>query len=333
MKKILVIIVNLSVSVIINAQDISYAEYFIDTDPGYGMAIPITVPEAGTDVSLGFTADIALISPGLHFLTIRTRDDLGRWSTGTNRVFYHVKTVAVTDREIHQAEYFIDTDPGYGKAVSIPVSTPENELTLNFTANIQDLSQGIHSIHFRARDISGRWTTVMHGIFVNVIIPSSTESNIHQVEYFMDTDPGYGNGTQVTLPSVGSDLNIDFNVSLNGLDNGNHVLYVRAKNEQNKWGQVFAEVFALNPTGVDQEEIITLFKIYPNPGMGNFRFELSDNIQQPLTIQIMDLTGKLVHEEKFYNNRNELILNLPGGTYLFTVETDQTRITQKIIIK
>ena len=67
--------------------------------------------------------------------------------------------------------------------------------------------------------------------------------------------------------------------------------------------------------------------------MGNFRFELSDNIQQPLTIQIMDLTGKLVHEEKFYNNRNELILDLPGGTYLFTVETDQTRITQKIIIK
>ena len=61
------------------AQDIDYAEYFIDTDPGYGSATPIAVSATGSDLSLDFNADMAVLQPGIHYLVIRARDDQGQW--------------------------------------------------------------------------------------------------------------------------------------------------------------------------------------------------------------------------------------------------------------
>ncbi len=318
---------------IIYAQDINYAEYFIDSDPGFGMATPISITETGNDVSLNFSADIATLSQGLHYLTIRARDDLGRWSQGTNRIFYHVKTTDVSDRIVDRAEYFIDTDPGFGEAVSIPVTTPGHDLTLHLNPDIQDLDQGIHYIHFRARDVSGRWGTVVNNIFLIVKLPTSTESNIQQVEYFIDTDPGYGNGTPVTLPSAGSDLTIDFSVSLTGLIDGNHVLYIRAKDELNNWGQVYAEGFAYNATGMEQEKINSIFKIYPNPTKGHLQIELTDQTQKDFRIRIMDLNGVLVYENEYPENPCEINLELAGGMYLLHIDSKGHSMTTKIILE
>lgn len=332
MKKLLILIMALFVPLIIHAQDIDYAEYFIDTDPGYGAATPITVSAPGTDVSLVFSANMAPVSEGMHYLVIRARDDMGRWSQGANRVLYKVPTLNVSERNITQAEYFIDTDPGFGNAIPIPVSAPGDELTLTLSPNIQALSQGIHYIHIRARDVNGRWGTGANTIFLLVKLPSAGESNIQLVEYFIDTDPGFGLGTAVTLPSSGNDLTIDFSVSLTGLADGNHVLYIRAQNALDKWGQVYAEAFTYTSTGVE-EEVESLFKVYPNPSSGQLQIELSDQLQNGFRIKLMDLNGKLVYESESHNNLCELNLELPGGMYLLNIESEEGIITQKLILE
>lgn len=322
----------LCVPLIIHAQDIEYAEYFIDTDPGYGAATPITVTATGTDVSLDFSANMASVSEGMHYLVIRARDDLGRWSQGANRVFYRVPTMNISEANIAQAEYFIDTDPGFGNAIPIPVSTPGDELTLTLSPDIQALSQGMHFIHFRARDASGRWGSGANSIFVLVKMPSTGEANIQNVEYFIDIDPGFGLGTPVTLPSAGSDLTIDFSVSMTGLAEGNHVLYIRAQNALDKWGHVYAEAFSYTTTGVE-EEVNSLFKVYPNPSSGKVQIELSDPIQNGFRIKLMDLNGKLVFEGECHNNLCELNLELPGGMYLLNIESEEGIVTQKLILE
>ena len=173
----------------------------------------------------------------------------------------------------------------------------------------------------------------MNTIFLFVEMPSSAESQIQQVEYFIDTDPGFGLGTQLTLPSSGSDLTIDFTASLSGLDDGNHVLYIRAKNEQNKWGQVYAEGFAYTATGVGDEEILSLFKIYPNPSSGTFQVEISDQLSDEFIISLMDMNGKLVYETDCYDRQCDLKLNLPGGMYLLNIKCEEYSISQKIILE
>jgi hypothetical protein len=333
MKKVIILFMTLFVPLILDAQDIDYAEYFIDTDPGYGAATSITISASGTVVSLDFDANMAPVSAGMHYLVIRARDNLGRWSQGAKAVLYKVSDLDVIEGNIAQAEYFIDIDPGFGNATSIPVSTPGNDLTLTLSPEIQALGPGIHYIQFRAMDLNGRWGTGANAIFVVVKLQSSAESDIQQVEYFIDTDPGYGMGTPVTLSSVGNDLTIDFTASLSGLDDGNHVLYIRAKNDLNRWGQVYAEGFTYSSTGIGDEEIYSLFKIYPNPSSGMIQIELSDQAQDEFLIKLMDMNGKLVYETESYDKKCELDLALPGGIYLLTIETSKNSITQKLIIQ
>jgi hypothetical protein len=291
------------------------------------------VSATGTDISLDFSADIAALQQGIHYLVIRARDDQGRWSQGANTVFYLAKTVDVGESNIDRAEYFIDTDPGFGMAISIPVPAPGNDLTLQLSPGLESLDQGMHYIHFRARDVSGKWGSVINTVFLIVDLPSSAESDIQLVEYFIDTDPGYGLGTQVTLPSAGSDLTIDFSASLSGLDDGNHVLYIRAQNTLDKWGQVYAEGFSYTATGIGDEEINSLFKIYPNPSSGFIQVELTDQAQDEFKIRILDLNGKLVYETECYDKQCELDLALPGGMYLLNIESSERSITQKIILE
>jgi len=235
-------------------------------------------------------------------------------------------------QDIDYAEYFIDTDPGFGNAISIPVPAPGDDLTLQLSPGLEGLDQGIHHIHFRARDGEGRWGSGMNAVFLFIDLPSSAGSEIQQVEYFVDTDPGFGLGTPVTLPSTGSDLTIDFSVSLAGLADGDHVLYIRAKNALHTWGQVYAEAFTYTSTGIE-EEVKSLFKVYPNPSSGHLQIELSDQPSDGFRIKLMDLNGKLVYESECQNNRCELNLELPGGMYLLNIESSERSISQKIMLE
>jgi len=332
MKKVKILFIVLYIPALMFSQDIDYVEYFIDSDPGFGGGIPVAVTETGSEVSLDFSADVATLTEGFHYLTIRTRDDMGRWGHGVNQVFYLVRILNANESSIDQFEYFIDTDPGFGSAVPLRVPTVGTEHTLQFSTELQGLNSGIHYIHFRAKDNTGRWGPVVNAFFF-ILEPPSAGSNIQQLEYFIDSDPGYGLGTPVTLPTAGSDLSIDFSVSLTGVVDGNHVLYIRAKNEFDNWGQVYAEGFAYNATGLAQEEISSLFKIYPNPSTGIIQVEVTDPLQNEFTIRLMDLNGKLVYETEGRSKLFELNLELPGGMYLLNIESTERSITQKIILE
>ena len=296
------------------------------------MATPIAVSAAGSDIVLDFTEDMAGLQQGIHYLVIRARDDQGVWSQGTNTVFYLLRTDDIGESDIAHAEYFIDTDPGFGLGISIPVPAPGNDLTLQLSPGLETLDQGLHYIHFRAKDVSGRWGSVMNAVFLVVALPSSAESEIQQVEYFIDTDPGFGLGTPVTLPSGGSDLTIDFSVSLTGLADGDHVLYIRAGNALNHWGQLYAEGFSYTSTGIG-EAVNSLYKVYPNPSSGRLQIELSDQVPTGFSIKLIDLNGKLVYDGECHSNLCELNLELPGGMYLLKIESSERSISQKIILE
>ncbi len=54
-------------------------------------------------------------------------------------------------------------------------------------------------------------------------------------EYFFDTDPGVGNGNQITMTSTGDSANATVTISSSVLSTGFHKLYVRVKNSSGVW--------------------------------------------------------------------------------------------------
>jgi len=92
---------------LVQAQNITEAEYFLDTDPGKGLAIPISI-SPGSDLTVNFSVDLSGIPSGIHHLFVRVKDSNGTWSQSLIRTFYQV---SVPTSNIAQLEYFIDTDP------------------------------------------------------------------------------------------------------------------------------------------------------------------------------------------------------------------------------
>lgn len=96
-------------------------------------------------------------------------------------------------------------------------------------------------------------------IYVFENIPST---NIVEVEYFFDEDPGFGNG--INLPvSPNNIVNITANIGLDQITQGLHRLYFRAKDENNKWSVIHSKpIYVTNGSGQSGLANITAIEYY-----------------------------------------------------------------------
>jgi hypothetical protein len=141
------------------AQSISHAEYFVGADPGAGNGIPVEFT-TGDTVEVDFSIDMGAFAPGWHTLSIRARDELGRWGVPVNRTFYVYQSqhqeVLQPRLPLVKAEYFFNSDPGLGNG--IPMELQRNDaVEINRYINISSLDTGSHIIYFRAMDEHGIW--------------------------------------------------------------------------------------------------------------------------------------------------------------------------------
>jgi hypothetical protein len=131
-------------------------------------------------------------------------------------------------------EYFFDTDPGFGNGT--PIAVVDGTITSTaFDIDISGLSTGFHKVYFRIKNENEVWSLNYIQNMVKVAeeaIPTSTD--IVTMEYFYDTDPGFGNGTAVPI-TPDTVTNTAFDIDVSGLDAGHHKVYVRTKNENEVW--------------------------------------------------------------------------------------------------
>ncbi|MDF2193549.1 T9SS type A sorting domain-containing protein [Paraflavitalea sp. CAU 1676] len=220
------------------------AEYFFDTDPGLGNGSSVVITP-GMDIN-GLARTLMLtgsgLSNGLHYFYLRTQNANGKWSLNNARYFdnmfvpmYPVEEVAPN---LAGAEYFIDTDPGPGNGT--PIALPGAELVDGFhvAVDITGLSPAVHRLYVRTKDAGGRWSLRSYAVFDNsVTVPYPTAPAVAPavalVEYYIDHDPGFGNGKPISVGASNDVSNFMFSVPLAGVTQGNHTFYLRSR--QNPW--------------------------------------------------------------------------------------------------
>jgi gliding motility-associated-like protein len=249
-----------------DAVNITAAEYFFDTDPGQGAgtAIPVT---AGANANFVVSIPTSSLTPGFHFLAIRTKGIDGRWGLFEGRGFYITSSTSNVPN-LTAAEYFFDTDPGQGNGTSIPI-TPG--ATANFVASIptSSLTPGFHFVAIRTKGLDGRW-----GIFESrgfYITSSTTDaSNISKAEYFFDTDPGQGNGIPISI-TPGAISNFTVSLPSTGLTPGFHFLAIRTQGADGRWGIFESRGFYFSPIADASTDIVAAEYYIDgvDPGEGN----------------------------------------------------------------
>ncbi len=240
--------------------DFSRLEYFIDTDPGYGNGTEITVP-ADSLIVHSFNVPLLSISSGVHVLYLRCRDDNGRWSITETMPFYRLKTEV---KNIASMEYFIDTDPGTGNGVPIAIDPSSGQSITSVTIPLVNITTGIHTLFIRAKDNYNRWSLVQSSSFYKADVPVQ---QLSRLEYFIDSDPGTGNGIPVILQNTANET-ASFLIDLANLNNGIHTLYIRAKDLNEVWS-ITANIPFYKFSGITEKNITALeVFIDTDPGHG-----------------------------------------------------------------
>ncbi|MBP7513407.1 MAG: T9SS type A sorting domain-containing protein [Flavobacteriales bacterium] len=241
-----------------NAQQLSAAEYFIDSDPGAGQGTPFTIP-SGNTTSADFSVDASALATGFHTLSVRLKDNTGVWSLAPGRLFYIYSTNGggnTPAAPIASAEYFIDTDPGVGNGT--PVSVPGgNTSSSGFTVDVSALAVGFHTLSFRYKDADGRWSLAPGRLFY--IYGTNGGGNtpaapIASAEYFIGADPGVGNGIPLSTGAAQDAIDITRIIDASALAPGQYTLSVRLKDTQGHWGLAESRPFIVLPEGALQND-------------------------------------------------------------------------------
>lgn len=221
-------------SYIINAQPkISRVEWYVDTDPGYGSAKKVSVT-SGTDISdKTVKLNPADYAPGVHLFCIRAKDAKGAWSLD-NKWLFIIQPQQTAVPKVNYAEWYVDTDPGYGGAKKINIGSGTEISNKSVNLNPADYTPGVHLFCIRARDAKGAWSLDNKWLFIIQKLAAATPV-LKEVEFYIDKDPGYGKGTPIAFNNTKDIKNFQLPVNVSALKAGDHVLYIRSRDANDAW--------------------------------------------------------------------------------------------------
>ncbi len=268
---------------------LSAGEYFIDTDPGEGSGTPLTSPDGQfNELFEEFTNSIStsLLSEGVHTLYVRFRNIDDSWGNVLAKPFIVREESAFLVQlpsKLTNAEYFIDADPGLGNGIALDVADGNYDGVFENIAgsmNTSSFTEGAHTLYVRFRNSNNAWGNVLAKPFIvreESAFLVQFPPKLTNAEYFIDADPGEGNGAALNVTDGNYDgvfENITGSLNSSSFTDGAHTLFVRFRNSNNAWGNVLAKPFIV------REESAFFVQLPPNltnaeyfvdadPGLGN----------------------------------------------------------------
>jgi len=181
---------------------------------------------------------------------------------------------------VSSGEYFFDTDPGFG-AGQLFNGAVTSSVPFVSTESIAALAAGVHKLHVRLRDAAGNWS-MTNSRFLYILNPALSipphpaPKLITKLEYFIDTDPGIGNGISMNVPAASTAVIPNIPVDISSLGAGVHTVNLRFRDSSGAWSHTTGSKVALVSVNVQLPPVAAADSIYAleyffdnDPGMGN----------------------------------------------------------------
>ena len=298
MQKRLLHIVTLLLWIIMSVHAQKY-EYWLDGDYNHRTVSAYN----GGDISANL--DVSDLKPGLHFYNIRIQYDNGLWGPVNRYLFMMPEGTTILPMAI---EYWIDDKS--------PVIRPASGSTITLTSDVSMLEPGNHLFSCRVLATNGTWSDIHSREFTIDILPVEISGAI--IEYYIDSDPGYGKGTLVTAIENSDN---EFDVDLTDTKPGAHVLYVRTYDGQGHWSSTASHpLYVRNPVSIAEVE----YFVDADPGKGKgVSVSLPEKLSEPFDLMIP--TDGLLYGEHLFGIRAK------GSDGIWTYESVKSFTLDKII--
>ena len=125
---------------------------------------------------------------------------------------------------------------------------------------------------------------------------SQATPGFSRIEYFIDTDPGKGKGTNILLVQGGNSVDADASIDISGVAEGVHIVYFRAVDSQGLWSTTYSRPFYKMPKLLEKPANTTMtaaeYFIDTDPGPGKGKAITLANSGTDITQEFdMDTTG------------------------------------------
>lgn len=300
------------------AQQLTYAEYYLNNDPGRGNATSISIsPGDQSDISVSIPT--TSLSSGMHTLYIRYRDAGGKWTLSEGRRVFVMNTTGLPSDNIIAGEYFFNNDPGRGAAVPLSFSAGTN---LDFTQSLATaaLPTGLNHLFVRFKNANGHWS-IAEGKPLYIIRNAGGIANLTAAEYFFNSDPGIGNGIPLTFtPEAAIDLQQAVNIT--GLTSGLHQFSVRVKNAAGIWSIAEKRTFYIIKAAAGQSLVQAEYFFNNDPGAGN-AIPISITAAQEINIT------EIIPTSSVPSGINKLSVRIKDGSGMWSLAETRTVMVQR----
>ena len=226
------------------------AEYFFDIDPGVGNGINIPVTP-GDSIIKSFSIPVSSLNVGHHYLAIRVKNNTGLWSIYKEQWVYVFQNtpllIPYVPKDLTKSEYFFDTDPGVGNGIDIPVTSGDS-ITKTFSLPTLGVNAGYHTLGIRSRNTDGLWSIIGEQLIyvkdTSDLYIDKTPSQLIAAEYFIDNDPGVGNGFPIAI-TIGDSIEWTGGLDMDTLSPGEHQISFRTKNVTGLWSIASTDTFRI----------------------------------------------------------------------------------------
>jgi len=234
--------------------------------------------------------------------------------------------IIYAQNDITDIEYYFDVEPNVGNGTSLPV-TSGNTINETYSFDISMLSVGFHFIYIRAKNDQNVWGLYDKRVFYISEPYVQNISPIVAAEYYIDTDSGIGNGTTIPLSNP-TDDQFTFDITTPSLTEGEHLLFIRIKNQENVWSLYDVVTFTVDSSlSITDNNLENTITIYPNP----VKDKVKITSKHPITShKIIDITGKIILENNIESHSIDTSV-LETGTYYLILKSEKSTSVKKII--
>ena len=197
------------------------------------------------------SVDISSLPAGLHWFTMRVKDDLGVWSPALTQAFiipHEIDNSAAT--QIQRVEVWFDNN--YTARQDIGNSPA--------SVDISSLPAGLHSLTIRAQDDLDLWSSQQTRFF---IVPhAEVEEDVELVSYCYWFDDDVEHIVVDSLPVSGKTVSGIIDVDMGSLSSGQHTLFWMIGDSKGAWtlynGEVNSMTFFNNRGDVNMDHLVDI---------------------------------------------------------------------------
>jgi hypothetical protein len=318
------------------------AEYFIDADPGFGLGTNVPLTAAVDITGLAASINTAALTIGTHFLYLRTLNVEGSWSVTSVKQFVvdsdpAYPTAPAAPGNITFAEYFFDTDPGFGNGISISLTPGVDVSNVTFAAATGTLTTGTHKLYVRSLDdwsitsvrdlevtgvlpvtfVSFTGKHLDNKILLQWITASESNSSHFEIERSMD---GVNFSTIGTVRAAGnSRQHITYNFATLAVQGNVHWYRLKQVDKDGKF--IYSAIIVIR---MNNDQSVLLL---PNPVANSLQLR-GVAINAPL--RIYNAWGSLVLAAK-WNGLSVNVSSLPAGNYSLQIQQGDVTVVKRFM--